>query len=649
MKKENARSTLLCILGSLILAGTIMLVQDLYSLWTYRSNSCVRFLLAFAALTVLFAILFRKRPKLLCKVGLLFLAFVCFACVCVALVWRQASVSSGYPRLDDGKSQLYADKRVMFLVPHEDDDLNLMSGVLDAYVHYGSTVYPVFVTNGDYFGIGQTRIKEALSVMERIGIPAENVIFLGYGDQYPEDTPHIYNSRPEQLRTSYTGFTATYGIDTHPPFRDGRDYTAQNFFQDIHDVIWTYKPDVLFCSDYDNHADHRSVCLAFEKVMGQLLKEHPDYRPLVFKGYAYATAWEAAPDFYAINLLSTQKAKKVLARYPWEDRVRMPLLDDSLAHSLFRCETTKQLALYRSQYAFARADSMINGDKVFWSRDTNSLCYAADIQVSSGDGSLLNDFMLLDSSDVTDGEHLPADGTWVPTDSEKTAAVNFPAPCDIACIRLYDDPSPTDNVLRCILTFSDGSQMECGPLPAQGAPLTIPVEKKGVSFFTVQLVDVEGDQAGLTEIEAFSAQPDPGLRYVKLMDAQENFLYDYCITEGETVTLYAYCPGLTAEEIRALSVQTDNDRCPAVIREGVITLTCPRGEATVLTLQLDGTDLSDTVRVSHPAFLTRHLQSAFRYLDKAIYTRYSDYSVDPALFLSYSAVYKAFTFLLKRI
>lgn len=84
MKKETVKSVLLCVLGSMILAGTIMLVQDLYSLWTYRSNSCVRFLLAFAALTVLFAILFRKRPKLLCKVGLLFLAFVCFACVCVA-------------------------------------------------------------------------------------------------------------------------------------------------------------------------------------------------------------------------------------------------------------------------------------------------------------------------------------------------------------------------------------------------------------------------------------------------------------------------------------------------------------------------------------------------------------------------------------
>ena len=40
----------------------------------------------------------------------------------------------------------------------------------------------------------------------------------------------------------------------------------------------------------------------FDKVMGALLKEHPEYKPVVYKAYAYGTAWEAEPDFYSENI-----------------------------------------------------------------------------------------------------------------------------------------------------------------------------------------------------------------------------------------------------------------------------------------------------------------------------------------------------------
>ena len=36
----------------------------------------------------------------------------------------------------------------MVIVPHEDDDLNLVSGVIEKYVENGSEIYTVFATNG---------------------------------------------------------------------------------------------------------------------------------------------------------------------------------------------------------------------------------------------------------------------------------------------------------------------------------------------------------------------------------------------------------------------------------------------------------------------------------------------------------------------
>ena len=638
--KPRLKELFPCILGSLIMAATIMLLKDLYALWKFEYQSVLRFWVDFVILTVLFIIHFRKHPRFLFKASLIFLACVCVLLSAAGLIWRQYYRSSVYPSLDGGKQQLYADKKVMVVVPHEDDDLNLMSGVLEEFVHYGSTVYPVFVSNGDHDVTAETRMREALSVMDRIGIPSENVIFLGYGDQYSEDSPHIYNAEPGQVVTSYSWHDATYGTEAHAVYREGRSYTSDHFLEDIHDVIWDYQPDILFCSDYDGHADHQAVSLAFEKAMGRLLKEHPEYRPSVFKGYAYAGAWNAASDFYAINLLSTQDGRSSPEIYNWEDRIRLPVRDGSLAHSLLRCETSLQLALHHSQNAFERADSIVNGDKVFWYRDTNSLCYQADIQVTSGNGTLLNNFMLLDSTNVVSLRHVPADGTWVPTDDKKEATVTFSEPRDIASIRLYDNPSADSNVLRCLLTFSDSTSLECGPLPAQGAAMTVPVDKHGITSFSVQLIETEGDQAGLTEIEAFSAQPEPGLRYVKLMDSDGNFMYDYCMTECDTMTIQTYCQGLTEEEIQSLTVQVDNARCAASIQNGVIELTCPKGSHTVLTLQLDGTDISDTVQVSHPGALSRRVQSLFRMLDKVLFTKYTTYLNDPVFYLRRSAVYK---------
>ncbi|MBQ7896263.1 MAG: PIG-L family deacetylase, partial [Oscillospiraceae bacterium] len=55
----------------------------------------------------------------------------------------------GYSVNDTGKTALYADKNVLVLVPHQDDELIVAGGIIDEYVKYGSKVSLVFSTNGD--------------------------------------------------------------------------------------------------------------------------------------------------------------------------------------------------------------------------------------------------------------------------------------------------------------------------------------------------------------------------------------------------------------------------------------------------------------------------------------------------------------------
>lgn len=635
----------ICLLGSLILACTAALLRDCFAVLRMEDMTLRHFWKIFGEVFVLLMIHFRKRPKLLLGIAAGVLAAVCVIGGSVCYGWWHFYRSTGFKSLDHGKTQLYSGKTVMMIVPHEDDDLNLMNGALEEYVRYGSTVYPVFVTNGDYKGKTTVRFRETLSVMERVGIPAEQVIFLGYGDNCQEEGPHLYNAEPGVVLESPIGYTATYGTDLHPAYREGRAYTSENFLEDLHDVIAEYRPDILFCTDYDDHIDHMAVSLAFEKVMGSLLKEDPTYRPLVFKGYAYSTAWYAPEDFYAVNILSTQNVfvppiHQTPAVYRWEERTRLPVWDGSLARSLLACDTTKNLALYHSQNALEQAPNIINGDKVYWYRDTNSVCLLADIQVSSGNGSLLNDFMLLEHNNLIDTKRLPTDGTWVPEDGQKTALVTLPEPADIDCIRLYDNPSAQDNVLSGVIAFSDGSQVDFGPLDPLGAGVVIPVHKRGIMDFRITLTRTEGEQAGLTEVEAFQQQPESGLRFVKLMDSEENFLYDYCLTNGSKDTLTVYTAGLTDAERERLTLSWDNKACSAALEDGVIRIVCPRWNRMTLTVTLDGSDISDTIRIRHPGKLTRTYYSACRILDKKLFPRYVSIEHKRERFLGRSAVYK---------
>lgn len=117
-------------------------------------------------------------------------------------------------------------------------------------------------------------------------------------------------------------------------------------------------------------------------------------------------------------------------------------------------------------------------------------------------------------------------------------------------------------------------------------------------------------------------------------------MYDYYMTSGNTMTIQIYSVGLTDAEIQNLTVHTDNPSCTASLQDGVIELTCPKGRNTTLTVQLEGSNLSDTIRIHHPWTLSRRFQTMLRQVDKEAYHIYEHYLKDPTTFLRNSAVCK---------
>lgn len=487
----------------------------------------------------------RKKKKRAVLIVLMALVLAVLAVVCV--------YETELNKLDsnDGVDNSFYDsqfknKKVMVIVPHEDDDLLISGQVLPPMYKNGADVRVVFATNGDKRVSAYTRQSEACNALEKLGIPREKVIFLGY----PDGTQLYVGKKAFSFSSGWDHTYAGKGFKDYHFDRFGTHakYTAENMVDDIESVVLEYRPDYILAIDFDTHTDHRGVSISFEKAMERILKKESGYTPKVLKCFGYSLAWKSKPDFYALNIKSTvmQDREKNndpsyetdVPQYRWNNRVRLPIDKKSLSHSILRCSEYKALSEHLSQYAYCYSERIINGDSVYWNRRTDSLTYNADISVSSGDASLLNDFRLIGVGNRTAGLHVKLENCvsrFDKNDAQKTVTVKFDSPKTVSCVSLYDNFGLNSNILGGVITFSDGSKVEVPALNADGSETRVVFEPKhNITSFTFKVTEYEG-VAGLDEIEAFeNADYDMGFSLIKLKNADtDDYIYNYLITPDE--------------------------------------------------------------------------------------------------------------------
>lgn len=487
----------------------------------------------------------RKKKKRAVLIVLMALVLAVLAVVCV--------YETELNKLDsnDGVDNSFYDsqfknKKVMVIVPHKDDDLLISGQVLPSMYKNGADVRVVFATNGDKRVSAYTRQSEACNALEKLGIPREKVIFLGY----PDGTQLYVGKKAFSFSSGWDHTYAGKGFKDYHFDRFGTHakYTAENMVDDIESVVLEYRPDYILAIDFDTHTDHRGVSISFEKAMERILKKESGYTPKVLKCFGYSLAWKSKPDFYALNIKSTvmQDREKNndpsyetdVPQYRWNNRVRLPIDKKSLSHSILRCSEYKALSEHLSQYAYCYSERIINGDSVYWNRRTDSLTYNADISVSSGDASLLNDFRLIGVGNRTAGPNVKLENCvsrFDKNDAQKTVTVKFDSPKTVSCVSLYDNFGLNSNILGGVITFSDGSKVEVPALNADGSETRVVFEPKhNITSFTFKVTEYEG-VAGLDEIEAFeNAGYDMGFSLIKLKNADtDDYIYNYLITPDE--------------------------------------------------------------------------------------------------------------------
>ena len=145
---------------------------------------------------------------------------------------------------------LQGKRSIMVIVPHEDDELLLMGGVIRHAVKMGMEADIVIATNGD-FGcwdrlVGHARLRETMAAMAMLGVPERNLCIMGYADtgmpKADSFLTHLYEAKDgDKIYPSLCSAT-TYGLEEKPEYHMQRygvhgDYCRNTFKQDLKEII----------------------------------------------------------------------------------------------------------------------------------------------------------------------------------------------------------------------------------------------------------------------------------------------------------------------------------------------------------------------------------------------------------------------------
>lgn len=417
--------------------------------------------------------------------------------------------------------------KTLIIAPHPDDEINLAGQLIIKLVRLNVEIYVLYTTNGDAEKkIGNRRIKEAIKANKLLGIDKQHVIFLGYPNEWRGEK-HIYNAAPTETLVSKLGKTETNSIATQPEYcfiKQGAHhlFTRENFKKDYKSVIKDILPDLIVCPEFDSHPDHRTAALLFDEIIGELLKEKSEYRPIILKKYDHEGVWYGPKDYYSIPMIPTLTTGARAysggmhdldsPNYKWNDRITYKTEADTNTELIKNNIIYKAAKQHKLTTAWYEMQRVINGDMVYWLRPTKNLALNAIIECSSGNSEFINDFKQFDTDNVKEIREPFLSSNcfcWIPSkaDLKKEGKIRLKEISPIKYIRVYEDCNFCNHIIKLQIKIglvylniielqNDGSMTEI--------LLDNVVYSDSINF---KIIEWEGIP-GIAEIEVYSEEPD---------------------------------------------------------------------------------------------------------------------------------------------
>ena len=217
----------------------------------------------------------------------------CFASLALVLLLAgcltAAPKGPAAPTAAAGPVALKDGDRILVLAPHPDDEVLGAGGVLREAVRRGLPIRVVFLTHGDSnewsflayrkrpvltpggaLAMGAVRRQEALAAAAVLGVPAQDLAFLGYPDF---GTLDIWRSHWGERLPARGRLTRARSVPYANAFRPGAPYKGEAILSDLETILRDFRPTQIFVSHpADHHPDHAALYL-FARVALWDLKE----------------------------------------------------------------------------------------------------------------------------------------------------------------------------------------------------------------------------------------------------------------------------------------------------------------------------------------------------------------------------------------
>jgi LmbE family N-acetylglucosaminyl deacetylase len=164
-------------------------------------------------------------------------------------------------------------ERLLVLAPHNDDEALGAAGLIMQAAEKSVEVHVVFMTNGDgftfstiqefetlfptpedYIALGDLRQQESISALGMLGVPEDNITFLGYPDAGAPSMWYEHWSADKPYHSQFTQTSQSPYLNTYNP---ESIYAGEDLLGDLQAYLDEVQPDfVAYPHGNDVHADH---------------------------------------------------------------------------------------------------------------------------------------------------------------------------------------------------------------------------------------------------------------------------------------------------------------------------------------------------------------------------------------------------------
>jgi mycothiol S-conjugate amidase len=246
--------------------------------------------------------------------------------------------------------------RILVLAPHPDDEVLGAGGILRQAVRRGLAVRVVFLTHGDSnewsflayrrrpvltpggaLAMGGIRHQEALAAAAALGIPVQDLTFLGYPDF---GTLDIWLSHWGSRPPARGRLTRARAVPYANAFRPGAPYKGESILSDLETILKDFRPTRIFVSHpADHHPDHESFYLFTRVALWDLRNE---IKATLHPFLVHYPGWPRPRGFHPDEVLSPPSS--LLAGFRWQSHALAP--DDVASER-------QALAAHRTQYGYS--------------------------------------------------------------------------------------------------------------------------------------------------------------------------------------------------------------------------------------------------------------------------------------------------------